>query len=328
MSLFATDPALLRPREAAAAPTPPHATPAHVPAPAAAPMAAIGAAAPAVAPWQALLPALVDGALRRGHVRAAALLAESAAAMASDDGDSLTFATQLIDTVAAVDAALQRRQLAGEAVLVPSLVESAPGLPRFAIGLTFHELALPAVRDFVEGELGDGHDAELRTFLDQLLAAGDVYLDLAPGAGAALLTAATHPARPKAVAWCAEAALTTVLVRNVHAAGAESQVQVVSGHATPEAIDARAGARTIIHVGTDASLLRGGLTRWSVRPTVIAFRTGAATTADTMAALDAAGFECFALTAAMELVPLVRAPRASVGFALSPACSAQLEAAA
>jgi hypothetical protein len=198
-----------------------------------------------------LLPQLVADALHRGHVRSAAMTFEQAASLLPFDHPAMQHARQLLDQCAAADAALQQRQIAGEMVVVPSLTECAPGVPRFQFGVSEAELGHPTVIAFLRDEQDTGAQAELRNFLEQAMLDGDDYIDLDPGAGAGVLSACTMSSG-RMVAVTADAVLQQLIIRNARqfsgAGESHSPVQVVSD--ITEATTLITPARTIVHLGS------------------------------------------------------------------------------
>jgi glycosyltransferase involved in cell wall biosynthesis len=73
---------------------------------------------------------------------------------------------------------------------IPSAQVTATGVPRFHIPARSAHAAWEAVAAL---EAAGGVSAELRVFLDEQLATGDLLLDLAPGVGVVALSAATAP---------------------------------------------------------------------------------------------------------------------------------------
>lgn len=198
-----------------------------------------------------LLPQLVADALLRGHVRSAAMTFEQAASLLPFDHPAMQTARQLLDHCAATDAALQQRQIAGEMVIIPSLTESAPSIPRFHVGVTETELAHPAVVAFLQAEQETGAQAELRNFLEQALLDADRYIDLDPGVGAGVLSALSLASGP-VVAVPGDDTLRALLARNApQVAGAErrsgSPVQFAADIA--EACATVTAERAVIHLG-------------------------------------------------------------------------------
>lgn len=232
MSLFATDSSLMETAIGSWSPTPSAGLPADV--------------------LASLLPQLVADALSRGHVRSAAMTFEQAASLLPFDHPAMQTARQLLDRCAATDTALQQRQIAGEMVIIPSLTESAPGIPRFHVGVTEAELAHPAVVAFLQAEQETGAQAELRNFLEQALLDADRYIDLDPGVGAGVLSALSLASGP-IVAVPGDDTLRALLARNAgQVAGAErrpgaSPVQFAADIA--EACATVTAERTVIHLG-------------------------------------------------------------------------------
>lgn len=344
MSLFAVDSSILT----APAPAPPKAAAlasiaappaaAVAPSPATTPRAA-SAAADASDAWRAILPHLTDAALARGHVRAAALMHESATRRIDAGDPSMEAARAMLDACSATDALMQRRQIAGEMTAVPSRTDRTPGTPRFLIGLQWDEITHPAVQAFVQDEITDGAQAEYRNFLDETLRDRDMLLDLDAGVGVGVFTALSPlTATPRDVtvrAWCADTTLRDLLQRNLDAVTLAAGATLAVGVPDPrEFVTSPKHGRVIMHLGAQSVTAVGALAPLAKRSVAIAFAiTNHAADAHTAHAHDAhaafedAGFECFVLALGdegIELSPLRDVDAAAnagagYGFALSPA---------
>ena len=313
MSLFATDATLLGPSALVAS--------------------AVSAASAADRAWTTQLPFVIDAALRRGHVRAAALLHEVASSHLDLDSAALRAARVLIDHTAAADAAMQRLQLEGDAVVIPSLTEVSPGQPRFLVGLHWDELSHPDVQDFVKHELVNGHQAELRNFLDDVLSRTDEFIDLDPGVGVGVLTALTVPTNVATVRVVQrDPMLHAILQRNVHRVSDAPTVELLSSaqHAKQGLFASAGASRSIIHVGSRGlDGLHDALADIPTRAVAIACMVSGDARTDTLSALTQAGCSLFVLVSnasEFELMPFEDECGAAYVFALSPRFVASLEA--
>jgi hypothetical protein len=270
-----------------------------------------------------LLPIAVHDALSRGHVRSAAMLFEQAMELLSLEHPAMQGARQALDACAADDAAKQQRLLAGELVILPSLTERRPGVPRFDFGVMETELAHPVVYAFLQAERTVGADAELRNFLDEAMLAHDTLVDLDPGAGAAMLSAMTLT-DGTLVASQPDPMLSVVLTRNATALAA------TLGSATlPTVVDTLDDAclqvqdrRTIVHLGRmPVAAIAPWLRAWQAYPVAIAWdASDDAQAPHTSAELETAGLPSFLLIdedGAMALRPYAAGHGATMAFALS-----------
>lgn len=244
-----------------------------------------------------------------------------------------------VDACAAVDAAMQRRQIAGEVVVIPSITATPDGDPRFVLGFTLDELAHPAIAAFAEAETQGGALAEYRNFLDESVRAGDVVIDLDPGAGAGVFTAATATARVQVRVYTTDAMLGRALRRNDEAhRGASAPSGPNGARATPgdsitiestpissrslnTVVGASGKGRVFIHAGAHPlTELVNTLGTAANRPIAVAFAT-----ADSAnhAAMSRRGMQSFVLTMGadgmLELTPYSPAAMtdATYAFALS-----------
>lgn len=272
-----------------------------------------------------LLPTIVHDALGRGHVRAAAMAFEQAMAMLPLDHPAMQQVRRAIDECSAQDAARQQRLLAGELVVVPSLTESTPGVPRFYIGVTADELGDAVIQWFVSEECDGGHQAELRNFLDEALLATDSYLDLDPNAGVGVLSAATLTTGAITVLQ-PDAVLHSFIARNTNAITAliDNAPSVHFATSIDGACNAVRGGRHIVHLGTTpTSVIDAYLPTWGENPVAIAWdATDTASLECTQRTLEAAGFQTFVLAesyAGVELRPWRDDCDASMAFSLSDA---------
>lgn len=273
--------------------------------------------------WSARLPVVVDAALRRGHVRAAALLHEVATSHLSADDPALLASRALIDGAAAADAAIQQRQLAGDALVIPSLTEVRPGQPRFFIGLQWHEMAHPIVQDVVTRELSDGSQAELRNFLDESLCATDTFLDLEPGIGIGLFTALSAPNGVAGVyAVQHDAGMHAILRRNIDRSCPATRVALRADLGGVAECLRSARGRIIMHVGTrPLDALQSSLTHMRTRAAAVILDLTSDNASASLATLDSMGFQSFALVShagEIELMPFEEGCGAEYAFALSP----------
>lgn len=272
-----------------------------------------------------LLPTIVLDALGRGHVRAAAMAFEQAMAMLPLDHPAMQQVRRAIDQCSAQDAARQQRQLAGELVVVPSLTESMPGVPRFYVGVTAEELGDAVIQWFVTEECDSGHQAELRNFLDEALLATDSYLDLDPNAGAGVLSAATLTTGDITVLQ-PDVVLHGFIARNASAITAliDDAPTVHFATSIDGACNTVRGGRHVVHLGTTpTSVIDAYLPTWGENPVAIAWdATDATSAACTQQSLEAVGFQTFMLAegdAGVELRPWRDDCGASMAFSLSDA---------
>jgi hypothetical protein len=336
MSLFAVDPSLLVAPDASRAPgagvQPVRAVPSAVAAPRDGGEAVPGSAAAA---WRALLPTLVSHALARGHVRSAALLHDTGVSHLPTGGSATQTTAALIDASARTDVLLQRRQLAGEALAVPSLTTAPDGTPRFLLGVQWAELAHPIVQAVVLGELAQGVQVELRNFLDEVLRETDRFVDLEPAVGVAILTALSAPSGcSQVVAVQTDATLHAVLSRNVAAAGASAAVTLCADASDIEALVARdTSHRLLMHTGrASARTIAPLLASARDRAIAIACTIDDSTDLDALGdVFDAAGLLPLMLVSAgdeCELAAFDADAGATYCFALSPAFVASVESGA
>lgn len=311
MSLFATDPALL------VAPRSP---------------VEVGTPSPdAIA--ADLLPQLVQDALARGHVRTAALLFERALDQLDLRHPAMVRARQALDACSAHDTARQQRLLSGEALVIPSLAHDPTGAPRFLLGVTWEELALPCVQRTLRNETTDGHQPELRNFLDEALLDGDAVVDLDPEAGVLALSAAALTSGPITV-HVTDPAQRTLLERNLHAGLHAARAHVVEAMA--EALAGVGHTRTLLHLGAHPlACVERHLAVWRAAPVTIAWDATTPDAALTAEALASHGFASFVLAHlddadgpdAVALHPWQPALGAATAFAMSPVVVAALEGA-
>lgn len=272
-----------------------------------------------------LLPTIVRDALGRGHVRAAAMAFEQALSLLPLDHPSMQQVRRAIDQCAAQDAARQQRLLAGELVVIPSLTEAMPGVPRFYVGVTADELGDATIQWLVSEECGGGHQAELRNFLDEALLATDGYLDLDPNAGAGVLSAATLTTGTITVLQ-PDAVLHGFVARNASAITAliDDAPTVRFATSIDDACNAVRGGRHVVHLGTTpTSVVEAYLPTWGENPVAIAWDASDAASAEcTQHALEAVGFQTFMLAegdAGVELRPWRDDCGATMAFSLSDA---------
>lgn len=85
-------------------------------------------------------------------------------------------------------------------VALTSSTRLPDGRPRFDLWLPLARLAdPPTFAAYAREVVGETHEPELRSFLDDVLRDGDTFVDLAPSLGLAALTAATAPRPPSRV---------------------------------------------------------------------------------------------------------------------------------
>lgn len=272
-----------------------------------------------------LLPTIVLDALGRGHVRAAAMAYDQAKGLLPLDHPAMQRARRVIDQCSAQDAARQQRLLAGELVVVPSLTETAPGVPRFYVGVTAEELGDASIQWFISEECDGGHQAELRNFLDDALLASDSYLDLDPNAGVGVLSAATQTTGTITVLQ-PDVVLHGFIARNTSAITAliDDAPMVTFATSIDAACNAVRGGRHVVHLGTTpTSVIDAYLPTWGENPVAIAWdATNAETFECTQYALAAAGFQTFMLAdgeTGVELRPWHDDCGATMAFSLSDA---------
>lgn len=211
------------------------------------------------------------------------------------------------------DAALVAVITSHGAPVVPSVNSTQAETARFYVTSTdMTQLAASAEREFG----AHGVDAELRLFLDEALAAGDCYLDAAPGLGFAALSAAS----------CGQPITVRALLHETSPTGHASAASDLATSARLTGVDVRTHgtddledlpfealaptAYVIVHAG-DAGQVAPLLSRLrqAVRDGVVgavAWRRNTDGEATAAAVLDVLGFTPFALVdgaEGMELVP-------------------------
>ncbi len=247
-----------------------------------------------------------------GFVASAIAVAESSA-----DADVQALADQWRQTLAS-DAALARIIEGGAGALVPSVAVRDDGAPRFVIRLADSETA----SEVITQEHGDdGVAAELRLFLDEALGNGDRYVDAAPGAGFAALSAATGAAAVSVIVLCENATQRAAIEDSARWSDAGDQVTAREASSL-DAINfapAMPGTSTILHAGSAAAVAplligaRAALERREIG--AVAWRCGRAdeTGRDAEALQIAAavlgvfGFQHFALAQGAQGIELVSA---------------------
>ncbi len=335
MSLFATDATLLgrsgRAAGAVTCETPSVGAPATAQAHERVPPTASTDSQGSIAAWSARLPFVVEAALRRGHVRAAALLHEMATGHLSHDDPALLAARALIDGTATADASIQQRQLAGDALVIPSLTEVRPGHPRFFIGLTWDEMAHPEVQDIVTRELSEGSQAELRNFLDESLCATDTFLDLEPGIGIGLFTALSAPNGVAGVyAVQHDTGLHAILRRNIDRSRDAAKVVLSTDLSGVMQFASGSRGRLIMHLGAQPlDALTSTLAHLRARAAAVVLDLTSDIAPASLAMLHSMGFHSFVLVSNAddtELMPFEVGCGAGCVFALSPSFIASVEA--
>ena len=247
-----------------------------------------------------------------GFITSALAIAE-----ASSDDDVRALAHQWRQTIAS-DVALAGIIARGAGAVVPSVAVQDDGSPRFVLRMPDSDAA--AV--LVAREHGDdGVDAELRLFLDEALANGDRYVDAAPGAGFAALTAATGAATVSVIVLCDDAAQCAAIDDSARWSDATEQVMAreASALVAVNFAPAMPGASTILHAGSAAAVaplltgVREALERREIG--VVAWRCGrmddtgrdAEALQIAAAVLGVMGFQHFALAQGADGVELVSA---------------------
>jgi hypothetical protein len=271
----------------------------------------------------------------------AAGFVSSAIALADADTDAGLRATaEAWRQTATIDACLSAMISRGAGAMVPSVSTRADGSPRFLLRLTDTHTA---ARTIAVEHGSDGMHAELRLFLDEALRDGDRFVDAAPDAGFACLSAATCGRAVSVIALCADAASAAAIDASAHWSDVPDAVSVrvhdsLSGIAFAPTTH---GATTVLHLGgaeavapllTDA---RDALERREIG--AVAWRCGRAdersTDADSVqiaaAVLGVFGFQHFALTqrdTGMELVPADAMATNEMIFSLEPSFVARFTA--
>jgi hypothetical protein len=250
-------------------------------------------------------PAPVADTLRAaGFVRAATAIARI--------GDDARLAEW--EAIATADAALADVLATHGAIGVPSVQLGEDGAPRFVV--CGDDMAA-LVDGFRQEHEGSGVDAELRLFLDEALQPGDRYVDAAPGAGWAVLTAATRPG-VRAIALVDDARAARAIATGARASRCAGAVTVRDLDAPDAFALAPADGVTVLHAGRAADvapLLQALRAAHGTRLDVVAWRCGAAHDADhdaegmqvAAAVLGVLGFRHFALAAGEQGVELVPA---------------------
>ncbi len=247
-----------------------------------------------------------------GFITSALAIAE-----ASADDDVRALADQWRQTIAS-DGALADIIERGAGAVVPSVAVRDDGAPRFVLRVTDADV----VAELVAREHGnDGVSAELRLFLDEALVNGDRYIDAAPGAGFAALTAATGAAAVSVIVLCDDAAQCAAIEDSARWSDASAEVTAreASALVAVNFAPAMPGASTILHVGSAAAVaplltgVREALERREIG--AVAWRcgrtddTGRDTEAMQIAAavLGVFGFQHFALAQGADGIELVSA---------------------
>lgn len=248
--------------------------------------------------------AVVADALRTaGFVRAATTIARIGDDARVDEWEA----------IATADAALATMLARQGAIGVPSVQLREDGAPRFVV---CGDDAVALVAGFREEHDGSGVDAELRLFLDEALQPGDRYIDAAPRAGHAVLTAATRPG-VHVIALASDMRGATALTTSARASQCDDAVTVRDIAAPDACIVSPVDGITILHAGRAsdvAPLLQAMRAAHGTRLDVVAWRCGAANDADhddegmqiAAAVLGVLGYRHFALAAGaagIELVP-------------------------
>jgi hypothetical protein len=269
-----------------------------------------------------------------GFVRSASALAES------EGGAELSALACSWQQTTDLDAAVTSMIVQGAGVIVPSVSVLRDGSPRFVLQTRDAELAAAAI---AQEHGSDGVAAELRLFLDEALRNGDRYVDAAPGAGFAALSAATGTAAVSVIALCEDEAHRASIEASARWSAVPETV-IAHTSATLDAVSFAApmhGCTTILHAG-DAScvapLLTGARIALERRQIgAVAWRCGRAddTGRDAegvqiaAAVLGLFGFEHFALAegeTGMELVPADAMASNEMIFSLEPSFLARFAA--
>jgi hypothetical protein len=265
----------------------------------------------------------------------------SAIALAEADGDAALRATaDAWQQTATLDASVAAMIARGAGAIVPSVSARADGSPRFVLRLHDADTAIDTIA--VE-HANDGVCAELRLFLDEALQDGDRYVDAAPGAGFAPLSAATCGHAVSVIALCADDAVRAAIDASATWSGVSDVVRTREGDSLSGIAFAPAthGATTILHLGgasAVAPLLTGARAALERREIgAVAWRCGRADESGrdaeslqiAAAVLGVFGFQHFALAQSadgMELVPADAMATNEMIFSLEPSFLARFAA--
>lgn len=215
---------------------------------------------------------VADALFAAGFVNAAIALSDQ-----SDDA-ALTARASVWRDLMALDAAMTDRIMRGDGVLIPSVAVGADGTPRFMVRPTDSATAA----DLITREHGpNGVDPELRLFLDEALRTGDRYVDVAPGAGCAALSAASGAASTNVIVLCETATQADAITASAQVSGLAGHLTAYSDATLDQVAFAPtvAGASTILHLGSAANVapmlrtVRDALERKQIG--VVAWRCGA-----------------------------------------------------
>lgn len=191
-------------------------------------------------------------------------------------------------------------------VTLSSAARVSDGRPRFDLYTPLASLADP--RRFAEYEaelVGNGHDVPVRTFLDEYLDHADALVDLTPGLGTCVLSAATAPRPPRTISVVerddAEAARLVQLV--ARRASLVTVVRATDARAAMRERAPDAGGRLVVRAGEGTDLARTvdavGSTEPERRPAVIAWsRLVPNDASGALAFLESLGYVTVALSAA------------------------------
>jgi len=301
-------------------------------------------------PWSdtssALFPELTIAPPATDAGRVAATLFETgfvdaAIAMAEQSGDAtLQAAAHDWRQRQTSDAALAAMIRQGAGALVPSVSARSDGTPRFVVQFTDLDAASAAI----SREHGEhGVDSELRLFLDEVLQDGDRFVDTAPGAGFAALSAASGHAAASVIVLCEDSRHRSAIEQSARWSASSDRIVAREGGEVEEiglapAVD---GATTIIHAGSAAAVapllsgVRSALARGEIG--AVAWRCGRADEqgrdAESLqvaaAVLGVFGFQHFALAdgdGGAELVPADAMASNEMIFSLSPEFLARFDA--
>ena len=261
-----------------------------------------------------------------GFVEAAIALAEQSG------GDVLLAAAHEWRQTQSSDAALAAMIRQGAGALVPSVSLRSDGAPRFVVQIA----DVAAAANAIVREHGEhGTDAELRLFLDEVLQDGDRFVDAAPGAGFAALSAASGQAVASVVVLCINGVTCRAIEESARWSESSDSIVVHEGSelAGIGLAPAVAGGTTIIHAGSAAAVapllsgVRHALERGEIG--AVAWRCGRADEmgrdAESLqvaaAVLGVFGFQHFALADGAdgaELVPADAMASNEMIFSLSP----------
>ncbi len=253
-----------------------------------------------------------------GLLRAAQVVSTGAAGAVTASG-----ANAAVDT--ALCAALRQLVTSGrnDAWAIPSVSTDSEGAPRFFVASS-EAYVLAEALDVEYGPTGV--DTELRLFLGEALAAGDVYIDAAPGLGFASLTAATIGIPVRVLALVDDPVVSGGITTSATLSGCADAVDVspLQPLDTLAFPDLASTAYAIVHAGhaTNVAPLLAGA-RAACRAGVIGAVAWSRSDGDVdtaAAVLSVLGYQHFVLAeddAGMQLIPAETTTAGSMVFSLS-----------